>query len=554
MSPPIPLLLHAPPNPWPDRLALATLAIVAVIAALTFRDYGLGWDDFTHAQYGELLLSLYTSGFRDTRALSFVNLYYYGGGFDMAAAALAKIVPLDLFELRRLLGAAVGLVGLAVTWRIGRRAGGPIAGLIALVLLAACPLYYGHMFINPKDAPFAAAMAIFLLGLVRALGQYPKPSPVTVMILGLGFGLAIGSRIMAGFGVLAASSALVLLFAIETRSSSARMAAARLRTFLLALIPGAVLATAAMALIWPWAVINPLNLFRAIGYFADFFEKPWQELFQGSLIQPPDMPRRYVPVLFGLKLPELFLVLSTIGVLGALIDAVRPKHPPHRRAIFLSIAFAAILPILATIIARPAMYNGIRHFVFVLPPLAVAGGLAAAFIAERAAKLSRAAKSFAGLIFLAGIALPVIGMARLHPYEYVYFNRIAGGVGAAQSSYMLDYWGLAFKQAADALRAKLAERGEGQFSGRKWKIAVCGPHPPAQIALGEQFEPTWDPKGADFALMLGTFYCARLDAPLLAEVVRDGVSFARAYDLRGRDVPSLFTLPPVTREKAGAIR
>ena len=55
-----------------------------------------------------------------------------------------------------------------MTWRIGRRVGGPLAGLIALVLLATCPLYYGHMFINPKDAPFAVAMAIFLLGLVRA--------------------------------------------------------------------------------------------------------------------------------------------------------------------------------------------------------------------------------------------------------------------------------------------------------------------------------------------------------------------------------------------------
>ncbi len=155
---------------WSDKVAFAILVLVALIAALTFRDYGLGWDDFTHAQYGDLLLSLYGSGFRDTRALSFVNLYLYGGGFDMAAALLAKILPFDLFETRRLFGAAVGLVGLAATWRIGRRIGGPLAGLIALVLLATCPLYYGHMFINPKDAPFAAAMAIFLLGLVRAAG------------------------------------------------------------------------------------------------------------------------------------------------------------------------------------------------------------------------------------------------------------------------------------------------------------------------------------------------------------------------------------------------
>src|SRR3954469_8947324 len=121
---------------WPDRLAYAVLVALALIAALTFRDYGLGWDDFTHAQYGDLLLSLYSSGFRDTRALSFVNLYLYGGGFDMAAALLAKVLPFDLFETRRLVGAAVGLVGLFATWRIARRTGGPLAGLLALALLA----------------------------------------------------------------------------------------------------------------------------------------------------------------------------------------------------------------------------------------------------------------------------------------------------------------------------------------------------------------------------------------------------------------------------------
>jgi hypothetical protein len=110
---------------------------------------------------------------------------------------------------------------------------------------------------------------------------------------------------------------------------------------------------------------------------------------------------------------------------------------------------------------------------------------------------------------------------------------------------MLDYWGLALKQGGNALRDMLAARDEVPPAGQKWKIAVCGPHPPARIALGDKFEPTWDPKGADFALSLGTFYCARLDAPVLVEIARDGVVFARAYDLRGRSVTDLFTEPPV---------
>ena len=58
---------------------------MTVVALATFRDYGLGWDDYTHAEYGDLLLAFYASGFADQRALSFVNLYMYGGGFDLLA-------------------------------------------------------------------------------------------------------------------------------------------------------------------------------------------------------------------------------------------------------------------------------------------------------------------------------------------------------------------------------------------------------------------------------------------------------------------------------------
>jgi hypothetical protein len=191
-----------------DGIALAVLGAVALIAWLTFRDYGLSWDDYTHAEYGDLLLSLYTSGFADRRALSFVNLYYYGGGFDLLAAALAKVLPLGIFETRRLLGAAVGILGLFVVWRLGRRIGGPLAGLLALVLLACCPEYYGHMFMNPKDSPFAVAMVILLLGLVRAFEQYPRPGIGSTGLVGLGAGLSLGARIMGAFNLLSAFVAL----------------------------------------------------------------------------------------------------------------------------------------------------------------------------------------------------------------------------------------------------------------------------------------------------------------------------------------------------------
>ena len=533
---------------WLDGLAIGALAVTAAIAFATFRDYGLGWDDYTHSQYGALLVSLYQSNFADQRALSFVNLYMYGGGFDILATLAAKILPFGLFETRRLLGAAVGLVGLFATWRLGRRLGGPLAGLLAVTLLAACPLYYGHMFINAKDGPFAAVMAIVLLGLVRAFQQYPRATPATIALCGTGMGLAIGARVLGGFAVANALLPLPLIAAVRWRAIGAKAALSECGLFVVPLIPAAILAYLVMGLVWPWSVVSPLNPFRAVEYFSNFFEKPWRELFGGQLIPVIDMPRSYVPTLFAVQVPELLLALGLCGTAGAIFaivrNADRSTDGAGRRAALLATVLAVILPVLITIVTRPAMYNGIRHFVFVLPPFAVLAGLASAHFAERLRRYGKVAVG-AGIVALsAGIASPIIDMARLHPYEYTDYNRLAGGVSRARQNYMLDYWGLSLTQASRQLLADISDRHERPPRGQ-WTIAVCGPHPPVAVVLGPRFTTTWNPKGADFAMVVGEFYCAKLDAPVVFDIIREGVVYARLYDLRGRSVSSLLTVPGI---------
>jgi len=533
-----------PATLWADRAAVLILAAVAVVAALTFRDYGLGWDDFTHSQYGDLLVKFYASGTTDARALSFVNLYKYGGGFDMAAALVAKVLPFSLFETRRLVGAAVGIVGLAITWRLARRLAGPNAGLIALILLATCPIYYGHMFINAKDAPFAVAMVLLLFGAVRALDEYPNPSPRTMVLIGLGLGATFGSRILAVVAGPYVAAGLVLILAVEMNRQGLGKTLSRFGQFVLALLPALPLGYLIMGLLWPWSIVSPLNPLRAAEYFDKFFEKPWRELYDGQRIPVPDMPASYLPHLFSLKLPEIMLVLGAIGMVGAFIAAARPSVPLNRRACLLTVALAALFPVVLAMIMRPALYNGLRHFVFVVPPFAVLGGIAGAWIVDWGRERSRIAVTAAAAVFAIGVALPISDMVRLHPYQYTSFNWASGGVRAAHGRYMLDYWGLAFKQAADELQAHLKATGEQAPQGRRWVVAICGPQAPADVDLGPQFETTWEEKRADFAMSLGTFYCEEIARPIIASIERDGVVYARVYDLRGRPQPKLLTEPP----------
>ncbi|MBP1298866.1 4-amino-4-deoxy-L-arabinose transferase-like glycosyltransferase [Bradyrhizobium japonicum] len=526
-----------------DDLAVLVLGVVAVVAGLTFRDYGLGWDDYTHAEYADLLLRMYESGFKDTGALSFANLYMYGGGFDMAAALLHKIIPLELFETRRLLGAIVGVIGLAVTWRLARRVGGPLAGLAALLLLALCPTFYGHMFMNPKDAPFAVAMVVLIMGLVRLIEEYPAPSPRTILIVGLGAGLSIGCRVLGGLALIYAVVGFVPLLIEEFRKQGPREATHRFAHVVYVLLPGLVLGYLVMGLIWPWSIMEPGHPLEAVTYFSHFFEKPWKEMFDGALVSVPDMPWSYLPTLFALQLPEVLLVLLAAAVVITLMSLSRYDVTAKRKSIMLMLTLAATLPLVIAMVKRPALYNGIRHFIFVIPPMTVLAGVAFARGMDWLGENRRAWQPAALAVFAFGLLLPLSEMIRLHPYQYTHFNHIAGTVRTADNFFMLDYWGLALKQASDGLREQLAERQEVPPQNRKWKVAVCGPQRPAQVALGPDFTIGWDSNAADFAMTLGEFYCKGLAAPVMVEIKRDDVVFARVYDIRGRSISSLLAIP-----------
>lgn len=526
-----------------DDLAFLVLGVVAVVAGLTFRDYGLGWDDYTHAEYADLLLRMYGSGFKDTGALSFANLYMYGGGFDMAAALLHKVIPLELFETRRLLGAIVGVIGLAVTWRLARRVGGPLAGLAALLLLALCPTFYGHMFMNPKDAPFAVAMIVLIMGLVRLIEEYPAPSPRTILIVGLGAGLSIGCRVLGGLALIYAVVGFIPLWIAEFRKQGPREATHRFAHVVYVLLPGLALGYLVMGLIWPWSIMEPGHPLEAVTYFSHFFEKPWKEMFDGALVSVPDMPWSYLPTLFALQLPEVLLVLLTAAVIATFTSLSRIDVTAKRKSIMLMLTLAATLPLVIAMVKRQALYNGIRHFIFVIPPMAVLGGVAFARGMDWLGENRRAWQPAALAVFAFGLLLPLSEMIRLHPYQYTHFNHIAGTVRTADNFFMLDYWGLALKQASDGLREQLAERQEVPPQHRKWKVAVCGPQRPAQVALGPDFTIGWDSHAADFAMTLGEFYCKGLAAPVMVEIKRDDVVFARVYDIRGRSISSLLAIP-----------
>src|SRR5690349_6336074 len=290
-----------------DDLSLGLLLSVGVLIVLTFPNYGIIWDEEVQRQYGLLLLEYYRSGMTDLSAFKFDNLYLYGGGFDMAAALLERVSPVGPYETRHLLGGLVGLVGMAGTWRLARLVGGERVGFFALLLLALLPAYYGHMFSNPKDIPFACGMVWCLHLSARMVRELPKPQWGLVLAYGVVLGLTLGTRIGGVLAVFFFGVIVAVHMVGEAREHSGWRGVVReAGTITLRLLPALPVAWLVMAAIWPWAHLELLNPVRAFPKFSAF---PWpnEVLYGGLWISADDLPASYLPTMLGLQLPELVL-------------------------------------------------------------------------------------------------------------------------------------------------------------------------------------------------------------------------------------------------------
>ena len=490
-----------------DRGSALLFLLLAILVAATFSHYGNGFDAEVQDVYGRQIVSWYATFGRDHSALTYLDLYYYGGLFDTLAALVNLASPWPHWATRHLLEALFGLIGLAGSWRLARRLGGPAAGFAALACLALMPSYYGMMFINPKDIPFAALMIWSVYLVTRLVEEAPKPSWRLVAWFGLVAGLTLGVRIG---GVLV----FVYLALAVLATPGNRLA------FAVRVAPALPLAWAVMLPFWPWALVSPiLHPWEAFRHFSAM-NGNIGTLFFGRMVGHAYHPPFYLPVYMAVKLPDLVLALLAAG-LG--IGLVKLRHGIPARLV--PLLLAALFPLAYTVATNPQLYDAERHFLFVLPALAVLAGLAAAHLARH-----RWRPAFAAAAIFLG-AWQVAQMAELHPYEYAFFNDLVGGTRNAAGLFETEYWGASLAEATDDLSHYLALHHLDRAT--PWRVAVCGK--PSQ--MGDENDPhiqaTTDWQHADFFVATTRGACdRRLPGRDIGEVERDGVPFAIVKDLR----------------------
>ena len=509
-----------------DRLSIALFVILLFLVLLTFRNYGVSWDEQLQDGMGQKVLQFFTSYFHDKSALDMGDLNNYGGFFEMTCAIAARILPFGLYESRHLLTALCGIFGILAAWKVGRFLGGSGAAFWSAVLLALYPPYYGHMFINSKDIPFAVFYSWSLYYLIRLLREFPdvtwKTATKFAVATGLTMAIRVGGLIVVCY--LGLFAGIWIVYSLLFRKHAIQLTPAfilRKSGIIAAVSAGAY---AIMLVFWPYGSSKP-------------FARPFVALHWLSHVTETVSKWDYIPRHLFYKLPEVVLLLIVVAVCLGIREMLRfPEAGDFPVALsYLLLAFSVLFPVCYAISVGPYLYDEIRHFLFIIPPLICISALALNRCLEWLLT-----KPFMGQVALATLAiyllLQVRIMSMLHPYEYAYFNRLIGGMaGAAKNGYETEYWATSYKEGVEKLKQYLLERDRETFGRTQYRILLGNADWCATYYFPQNFIRVSEPSEADIYLSTtrwggdGTH-----SGPLLISVQRLGIPFTVAKAMTGK--------------------
>jgi hypothetical protein len=433
---------------WARLLGAIVPLVFLAVSLATLHDYGETWDEQFDQNIGRFYWHEWSKeGLKGLER--FISLQRnYGPFFDIVIVATHDIVAdrlkwvTDGVAAHHLPVALVSTAALWVVFRFGMALWGAGPALVAQLLLALMPQFIGHSQNNLKDTPL---MTFFMLSLLLAHRALRDGRAWRWALAGAVAGLTYAIKLHALF-----LPVILVLWQIGDRSRSARWK----KTFVGLLAAGAS-AFLAILVVWPYYRHAPLA--RFLETLRTFSNHEYNEyvFYLGRHVRAHEVPWHFPFVMLGVNTP-LIMVLLFLAAFPLAISAWRRRSPEEEGLRLVILWF--FIPILVQIASGAIKLDGVRHYLLVLPAMALLGGWAAREIWRR---LADGAGQWAALAW-GGILAVALGAVlrtdvRLHPYEVVFFNRLAGGTRGAREKFELDYWGVSFKQAAEWMNANLPE-------------------------------------------------------------------------------------------------
>jgi hypothetical protein len=197
---------------------------------------------------------------------------------------------------------------------------------------------------------------------------------------------------------------------------------------------------------WPWFWQDPWERVQLVVTRVSRFQPvDVPVLYLGTIYPGADPPWHYSPVLLAVSTPVLLLIAASIGCLQLRAGA------PGRRLAQLALVWIAV--VLVADLLAPSHYDGVRHLLPILPPMAALAGLGTHAVWERILRLPRSLRLPLRFALAAAVAALALDLVRMHPYHDSYLNGVARRIWTDEPelSLELDTWGAAYKEAAEWL-------------------------------------------------------------------------------------------------------
>lgn len=472
-------------------LTLGLIGFVAILVLSTFNQYGMSWDEYYRFKSGDAKLNYYKQLLAGQEAIAGVD--HYPGLFDLTLAAIHPYFPWSRITTGHFMSSLFGIaaiVGVALT---GKMLGGWSAAFWAVLFLITLPRFYGHIFFNPKDIPFAATYIWGLFFLLKYLKQLDVrqslgeegtskatgPSWKTAIGLGVAFGTCMSMRIggLILFCYLGMALVIAFSFAVISQKHTLTSIKKLLNTIVPQLLVAGIIASLVLLFWWPHAHANffkaTANTLGKITTWQASSSGTWQlhVLFDGDYYKDIDLPNYYWPWMFCISTPIFHLLLVIGGIVFSTIFFSRKlreiKSINNALLSQFIIVFAALFPVAYVVIRDATVFDGIRHLLFVLTPLAVCVGI---LITRGVRSHEPGARRLIEITLFILLTLPAWSMVQLHPYQYTFYNILVGGTAGASSHYETDYWGTSNRAAIEALVAHLKQT-DPQFSKSTYLIS-----------------------------------------------------------------------------------
>ncbi len=443
---------------WASLVFVGLLLPAMVFTAI---NAGISGDEYLHLNQASMVLDYFTSLGHDQSALHtpVTHLKYYGQSFDNVALLLANGLHIeDIFTFRHIMAAIAGWLTLLFTVLLTVEIAGWPAALISLLLMVATPAFTGHSLNNLKDIPFALGYVASLFFMIKWVPRrHKRPYGWWLgLILSLAFLFSIRPGGLLAFAYLWAFTLLSLYLEHQRDLPSLN-----LRKTLGELVIISIVAWITGCLFWPYALENPL--WHPLKSFLTMSHYPVtiRQLFEGRLQWSDLLPWYYLPKMMLLTLPVALLPGLVFFVSFRPIRTEKQKNLPNLNSLFLAVT--AFFPVVWIIITHANVYGHWRHLLFVLPPLVIVGALGLNKAFNRLNQFFKRSIlgyciGLAGLLFL--LWHPLAFTLHNKPFQYLYFNQLAGGLKNAFGNYETDYYFHSIKPAAEWLDLYLQKSGE----------------------------------------------------------------------------------------------